>query len=610
MVVNINLIRSLSFSNNISGDLMKILLTTLNSKFIHIALALWYLYQYCRNDYPGLYFREFNINQDLAWVCGEIYSERADIIAFSCNIWNIELILTICRRIKSVAPETIIILGGTEVSANPREILFQNPAVDFIVAGEGELTFKEWLEEISKDNPDWSSIPGLIFRWRAGIIENEPRPLISDLSILPFPYPPDLTMFRRKLVYYETSRGCPFRCQYCLSANEAGISNRVRYFPWERVKEELLSFVEAEIAQVKLVDRSFNCDPEHAKRIWRLLIDHPGKTNFHFEIVGDRLDDESIAILESAPPGLFKFEIGVQTTNPRVLELIQRRMDFAGLGRQVAKLLKNRNVFVHLDLIAGLPGEDYVSFGKTFNDNMALRPDRLQLGFLKLLKGSGLRKRAAEYGYVFTAEAPYEVMGNLWISYPELLKLKVIEDLLERYYNSGQFTTSFRYLFTQYPDPFQLFEQLAGWWKKRGFDQYSHKDKDLYVYLLQFHQTIKDKDDRILRNLLKYDLLIRERMVESPEWADGSSPELKDFGRRFWRVPGNIERFVPELAGLTAYEIQRRVVFAEFDFDPVQWAKNPTSAPVLKSMILLFVYGGKKARTATIGTVEKLTDKS
>jgi radical SAM superfamily enzyme YgiQ (UPF0313 family) len=584
---------------------MKILLTTLNAKFVHTSLSLWYLYQYCRGDYPGLFFREFNINQDLAWVCGEIYNERAKVIAFSCNIWNIESILIICRRIKAVAPETIMILGGSEVSAGPEEILTQNPAVDFIVVGEGELTFKEWLAEISKNSPDWSSIRGLVFRRDTAIIRNESRPFIPDLSILPFPYPRDLTPFRQKLVYYETSRGCPFHCRYCLSAHEArpGAPNRVRYFPWERAREELLHFVEAGIAQVKLVDRSFNCDPDHAKRIWRLLIEHPGKTNFHFEIVGDRLDDESIAILKAAPPGLLQFEIGIQTTNPRALELIQRRMDFVKLSRQVTKLLKNRNVFVHLDLIAGLPGEDYTSFGKTFNDSMAVKPDRLQLGFLKLLKGSGLRERAAESGYVFTAETPYEVMGNLWISYRELLKLKVIEDLLERYYNSGRFSFSFQYLFAQFPDPFQLFEQLANWWKERGFDQCSHKDKDLYEYLLQFYQTMKDKDTKVLRNLLKYDLLTRERMIELPEWTDPGGSELKDFGYRFWREHSNIERYVPELTGLTAHEIQRRVLFAGFDFDPVEWAINPTAFPVLKPTLLLFVYSGKKARAATVEKV-------
>jgi hypothetical protein len=374
----------------------------------------------------------------------------------------------------------------------------------------------------------------------------------------------------------------------------------VRYFPWERVKEELIRFVEAEIAQVKLVDRSFNCDPEHAKRIWRLLIEYPGKTNFHFEIVGDRLDDESIEILASAPPGLFQFEIGVQTTNPRALELIQRRMDFARLKDQVIKLLKNKNVFVHLDLIAGLPGEDYSSFSGTFNDNMAIRPDRLQLGFLKLLKGSGLRERAAEYGYIFTAETPYEVMENHWISYPELLKLKVIEDLLERYYNSGRFTLSFRYLFIEYPDPFRWFEQFSDWWKEHGFDQCSHKDKDLYVYLVKFHQTMKDKETRVLRNLLKYDLLIRERVVELPEWAEIDDLELTDLGRRFWREPGNIERFTPELTGLTVREIQRRVLMAEFDFDPLEWAKNPAASLIFTPTILLFSYGRKKARAVKI----------
>ncbi len=575
---------------------MKILLTTLNAKFVHTSLALWYIYQYCRDDFPGLVLREFNINQDLAWVCGEIYNEKAGVIAFSCNIWNIEAVLIICRRIKAVAPETVIILGGPEVSADPEEILSQNSAVDFIVVGEGEFTFKEWLNELGKAPPDWSMIQGLVFRRDAAIIKNQLRSLIPDLGILPFPYPQDLVSFRRKLVYYETSRGCPFNCQYCLSAND----RRVRYFPWERVKQELLGFVKAEIAQVKLVDRSFNCHPDHAKRIWRLLIEHPGKTNFHFEIVGDLLDDESITILEAAPPGLFQFEIGVQTTNPRALELIQRRMDFVKLSRQVIKLLQKRNVFVHLDLIAGLPGENYKSFGETFNDNMALSPDRLQLGFLKLLKGSGLRERSGEYGCVFTAEAPYEVMANHWITYEELLRLKVIEDLLERYFNSGRFAMSFRFLLARFPTAFQLFELLAGWWKGCNLDQCSHKDKDLYKYLLEFYQSAAGHHIGMLRNLLKYDLLIRERMVELPDWAGSNSLLLKDYGYRFWREPGNIQRFIPELADLELREIQRRVLIAEFDFDLLKWAESPASIPVFEPVKILFVYGGEQTKAVKL----------
>jgi radical SAM superfamily enzyme YgiQ (UPF0313 family) len=581
---------------------MKVLLTTLNAKFVHTALSLWYLYHYARancdpvNQEVELRFREFNINQDLSWVCGEIFGERAKVIGFSCNIWNIEAVMVICRRIKQLAPKTLIILGGPEASAEPEQILSRYPAVDFIVIGEGEITFTEWLNQLSRERPEWSSVNGLAYREAGHVVVNSSRALISDLTVLPFPYPEDLTPFRHKLVYHETSRGCPFNCQYCLSANE----QRVRFFPLERVQQELLRFITAEIAQVKFVDRSFNCNPDRAKRIWRFLLDNPGKTNFHFEIIGDLLDDESIDILSLAPPGLFQFEIGVQSTNPRTLELIQRKMNFARLSGQVSKLLARRNVFVHLDLIAGLPGEDYHSFARTFNETMAIQPDRLQLGFLKLLKGAGLRERAAEYGYIFTTETPYEVMANHWISYEELLQLKVIEDLLERYHSSGRFASSLEYLFIEFSSPFAFFESLARWWKTRGYDQFSHKEKDLYAYLLQFYQTMKHDPGIILRNLLKYDLLTWERMVELPEWAGMNTPELKNFGYQFWFDGRNIENFVPEFQGLTVREIQRRVLFAAFEFNPADGAFNLQMPPVLQPQILLFIYRGKKARVVPI----------
>lgn len=580
---------------------MKVLLTTLNAKFVQTALPLWYLYHYVSaNRGTGiqdleLHFSEFNINQDLDWICGEIYGERADIIGFSCNIWNIEPVLVICRRIKQIAPATIIILGGPEVSSDPEELLFKNPAVNFIVMGEGEITFKEWLEELSKDHPEWSAINGLAYREDDRIIINRARAPINDLGVIPFPYPEDLTPFHHKLVYYEASRGCPFNCQYCLSANE----HQVRYFPLERVEQELLRFINAEIVQVKFVDRSFNCNPDRAKRIWRFLIEHPGRTNFHFEIVGDLLDDESIDILSLAPPGLFQLEIGVQSTNPRTLELIDRKMDFAGLSYRISRL-KKCNVLIHLDLIAGLPGEDYPTFARTFNETIALKPDRLQLGFLKLLKGSGLRERAADYGYVFTTEAPYEVLSNHWISYDEMLKLKIIENLLERYHTSGRFAASLDYLFTEFPNPFAMFESLSFWWKTRGYDQFSHKEKDLYAYLLQFYQTVKRDPGVILRNLLKYDLLTWERMVELPEWAGTNPPELKNFGYQFWQDDHNIERFIPEFKGLTVREIQRRVLFAAFEFNPLELAVVRGTSPVLPPQILLFVYNEKKARVVLL----------
>ncbi len=565
---------------------MKILLTTLNAKFVHTSLALWSLYQFCRDDFPGLKFREFNINQDLAWIFGEIYSEKTDVVGFSCNIWNIEQTLIITKRLKALAPGTTIILGGPEVWPEPEQIMMKSPEIDLIVIGEGELTLREWLAQYTKESTEWEKIPGLVFRRGASLVRTPPRKPISDLNLLPFPYPEDLTDFRQKLVYYETSRGCPNHCQYCLSANERG----VRFLGFDRVKSELLKFIKAEIAQVKLVDRTFNCDVKRAKEIWRFLLEHQGVTNFHFEIAGDLLDDESVALLSAAPRGLFQFEIGVQSTNEETLRLISRQMDFEKLRWQVSHLHRNSKVFTHLDLIAGLPGENYQSFASSFNDNLLIGPDRLQLGFLKLLKGSGLRERAAEFGYHFTEEAPYEVLANRWITFEELWRLKTIEDLLERYYNSGRFTATFKYLIARTDNPFKLFEEFAQWWRGHELDQKAHKAKDLYQYLLSFYQS-GNSNDLLIRNLLKYDLLLGERMVELPEWAGCLSPELKTISHRFWQTPENRQRYLKEWNGLEPREIQRKVLFAEFEIDPEAAISNPLIDQPLRPTLILFVYG-------------------
>jgi radical SAM superfamily enzyme YgiQ (UPF0313 family) len=572
---------------------MKILLTALNAKYVHTALGLWNIYSFCREDFPELVFREYNINQELAWVFGEIYLESAAAVAFSCNIWNIEPILILCERLKRVAPATRIILGGPEVWDEPAAIMARHPAVDYIIVGEGEIAFREWLVQFHRTEPGWESVAGLIFRRGTEIVVNPPRPEIADLSVLPFPYPRDLEAFRRKLIYYETSRGCPYQCQYCLSANERS----VRFFPMETVKRDLLRFIETGIAQVKFVDRTFNCDPERAKEIWRFLLDHPGETNFHFEIVGDRLDDESLRILSEAPAGLFQFEIGVQSVNPETLRLIKRKMDFERLSDRVRRLVGESRVFVHLDLIAGLPGEDYTSFARTVNETLALGPHRLQLGFLKLLHGSGLRAHAAEYGYEYTRETPYEILANHWISYPELLRLKTIEDLLERYYNSGRFARSCQFLFSGFETPFAALEALGDWWKRQGYDQFSHQTKELYSHLIRFYREWRGtgRETQYFRELLKFDLLRQERVIELPDWAGETEPGLRKIGYQFWQDPANRRRYLGEIAGLEIRDIQRRVVFARFECDPLADFVSQIP-PEPKETIYLFVYDRKGAR--------------
>jgi radical SAM superfamily enzyme YgiQ (UPF0313 family) len=567
---------------------MKILLTTLNAKYVHTSLALWYLYQYCRAEHPGLKMREFNINQELPWVLGEIYRERPAVVALSCNIWNIEAISKLCRRLRQVAPEIRLLLGGPEVSAEPQAVLVENPAVDFVIVGEGEVTFYEFLDQLGRTQPEWRRVAGLAYRAGETVVVNSPRPQLTDLGRIPFPYPEDLTPLRQKMVYYETSRGCPYHCRYCLSANERG----VRFFEPETVKRDLLRFIAAGVGQVKLVDRSFNCNPQWAKTLWRFLLEHPGATNFHFEIVGDLLDDESLAILQQAPAGLFQFEIGVQSTNPETLRLVKRRTDWPRLQQQVSKLIRDTKVFVHLDLIAGLPEEDYGSFARTFNETMALRPHRLQLGFLKMLKGSGLREEADTLGYQYTQEAPYEVLANPWLSYAEMLKLKDTETVLDRYYNSGRFNCALRYLLARFATPFVLFETLGAWWKRQGYDGMAHKSKELYRYLFRFYQEQRAEAEAVavLRNLLKFDLLSQERMVELPEWAGAIGPELKRFSFEFWQDPAQRRKYFAAQPELTVRELQRRTLIVAFALDPMAVAANPQADPVWTETTYLFIY--------------------
>ncbi len=570
---------------------MKILLTTLNAKYVHTPLGIWSIYQYCRKQFPGLALSEYNINQDLHWISGEIYSERAEVVAFSCNIWNLAQTLAISHWLKLVAPETIIVLGGPEVWEDPVGLLRDHPWIDQIVVGEGELTFAEWLREYGSTEPRWASILGLVYRSGREIVQNPPRPQIADLNQLAFPYPDDLAPFREKMVYYETSRGCPYHCQYCLSANEHG----VRYWDLERVKAELLRFIQAGIGQIKFVDRSFNCHPERAKALWRFLLEQGGQTNFHFEIVAELLDEESLELLAAAPPGLFQVEAGIQSTHPATLTAIQRKMDFEKVSQNIHRLIRRSNVFVHLDLIAGLPGEDYQTFGKTVDDVLQLRPHRLQLGFLKLLHGSGIRQRAAEYGYQYTPEAPYEVLANRWIGYAELLRLKVIEDLLGRYYNSGHFQLSVEWFFQQYRRPFRFFEEFGTWWKSHGLDRIAHKSRDLYQYLLRFYETTSG-ETKVIRNLLKFDLLKTERMIELPEWTGVGHADLQKLGYTFWQNEANRERYIPDWDGRSIREIQRRVLFVQFEIDPLE-ADPVTAGQSAMASLYLFVYRGNAVTT-------------
>jgi radical SAM superfamily enzyme YgiQ (UPF0313 family) len=545
------------------GTVMKVLLTTLNSKFIHSNLAIRYLKAYCGNDY-SMEIHEFTINDNIERVVGDIYLRSPDVVAFSCYIWNIRETLMIVDTLKRIMNRCIIVLGGPEVSFDPADIMGDNPSIDIIIVGEGEETFHEFLS-VLKVGGDLSTVKGLAYRSGNEIIVNSPRPLISDLDTIPFPYSDGSSGLENKIIYYETSRGCPFNCQYCLSSTMAG----VRYFSLSRVDKELEFFIRAGVPQVKLVDRTFNCHPDRAKHIFRTILSLEGKTNFHFEMAGNLIDQEMLDILRQAPPGLFQFEIGVQSTNPQTIELIQRKTDFSRLSKMVKQIGSYQNIHLHLDLIAGLPGEDYQSFKHSFNDIFDLSPNRIQLGFLKLLKGSGLRLDAQQYGYQFTTYPPYQVLKNRNISYSELLKLERIEDLVEKYYNAHGFQHTLSYLIQYHNNnAFEFFENFMVFWQNEGYLGLSYSKIRLYEILLEYGFEVKGVNRQLLRNIMRFDWVSQQKPARYPR---GLQPRpylgLRKAVDDFFKIEENIDKFLPHLKEYTSRQISRMAHIEMFEYD-------------------------------------------
>lgn len=458
------------------------LLIAVNAKYIHTNLAVRYLKAFCQSHYSNIQLREFSINDHIDNILKEIYTTECYIYAFSCYIWNIDMILKLCSSLKKINPKAIIVLGGPEVSFDSEELLYKYAFIDYIIRGEGEETLLELLECLDGQNLDIKSVAGLTYRASEKIICNEERRLLENLDVIPFPYD-DLSQLNNKIIYYETTRGCPFNCQYCLSSTIKG----VRFFPMDRIKKELKLFIDNGVKQVKLVDRTFNCNKNHSLEIIRYIISQKGKTNFHFEIAADLLDEETISVLAEAPKGMFQFEIGVQSTNPKAIKEISRVMDLEKVKQNVLALQSIQNSHLHLDLIAGLPFEDLDSFHKSFDEVHKLMPDMLQLGFLKLLKGSGLRAKAKEYELQYNEFNPYEVLSSKWISYKELNRLKEIEEILELYYNSGRFKHSLGYIFNKSCfSYFDFYKSFSDYWRSNGLYSVSQSTKELYSILYSF----------------------------------------------------------------------------------------------------------------------------
>jgi len=543
---------------------MKVLLTALNAKYIHTNLSVRYLEKsvvdIISND--DIKIKEFTINNSADYIIREIYNYHPDVLCFSCYIWNMDMINYISRHIKKIMPEVMIVLGGPEVSFDTKVLMEQNDAIDIVVIGEGEDIFRQLIGSL-KDNNDYSLIEDIAFRAKGQIIFTESKNTVPAMEHLPFPYANE-KLDSDKIVYYESSRGCPFNCQYCLSSSMSG----VRFLPIDRVKKEIKYFIDQGVRQVKFVDRTFNAKKSYALEIMNFILENNnGKTNFHFEVTADLLDDDVLDFLSKVPLGLFQFEIGVQSTNKKTLQIIDRHVDFEKLCNVVRRISSSRNIHQHLDLIVGLPEEDYFSFRKSFDDVFALRPEKLQIGFLKLLKGSGLRNKAMDYGYIYSDHPPYEVMETSCLSYGDIIRLKGLEEMVEVYWNSGIFTNSIELIINNfYSSSFKFFEELWKYWKNNGYHHTSHSKNKLYEVLSEFYNWNKFDDCEVFNEILKLDFLKNTKTNSLPlifkrVEIDG----FKNKCHQFLQNPKNIEQYLPMYEGVPAKQIIKQVHFEPFN---------------------------------------------
>lgn len=566
---------------------MKILLTTLNSKFIHSSLALRYLKKYNEDHFQDIHLEEYTINNDLDYILREIYVKEYDLVCFSCYIWNIAQTLELVKNLKKVNKNVRILLGGPEVSYSSKETLKEHEYIDYIIFGEGELTLREFLDFFISRRGNIKEIKGLAFRDEENVYINEERSLIQNLDEIPFPYG-DLKKLDNRIIYYESSRGCPFNCQYCLSSTLCG----VRYFSIERIKRDLKKFVEADVKQVKFVDRTFNASKKHCLEIMKYIesIDN-GKINFHFEITAFLIDEEILSYLKSVRKGLFQFEVGIQSTHKETLNEIKRNMEFEKIEYVIRKLTSYNNIHLHLDLIAGLPYEDYETFLRSFDDVFSLKPNKIQLGFLKLLKGSGVRINYDKYGYIYKETPPYEVMSNDYVTYREMLKLKLIEEMVDEYYNSHNFNYSLEFIIANfYEKPSIFFEALSDFWENQGYHHIFHKKEELYKILLKFYKHNSFDREDVFKEILKFDFL-RNRRGNMPEFL--YSFTLDDFKNRchsFLQNETNIENCLPEFKGMTAKKIIKKVHFETFKYDILYLTDNPKERILEKEVTILFNY--------------------
>ena len=574
---------------------MKVLLAAINAKYIHSNLGIYSLKTYGEKmlkewglaEQAEISLAEYTINHQMEQILQDIYKRKPDVIGFSCYIWNISYVKVILADIKKVLPDVKIWAGGPEVSYHGEAFLKEEPAVDLVMMGEGEITFAHFLKALL-EGEDLKQVPGLMVRNADGTFTDTGFRQVMDMSQIPFPYAfMDMKELEHRIIYYESSRGCPFSCAYCLSS----IDKKLRFRSLDLVLPELEWFLQAKVPQVKFVDRTFNCKKSHAMAIWQYIRDHDnGVTNFHFEIAADLLDKDELDLLSTMRPGLVQLEIGVQSTNAKTLEAIRRKTDIEEI-REITETINSwHNIHQHLDLIAGLPWEDLESFKKSFNDVYEMEPEQLQLGFLKVLKGSYMEELIPTCDLLYSAAPPYEVLCTKWLSYGDVLELKDIEEMTEVHYNSRQFTCTLKELEKEFDTPYEMFSFMAGYYNKNHLFGISHSRIARYEILWKIIQERLEKNGKCetqgkpenggvsekleqYRDLLMTDLYLRENVKSRPTFARDLS-DSKDFVREFFQR----EEKTPE--HLSGYE----------GYDSRQMAKMAHLEPLRDGTYLLFDY--------------------
>lgn len=589
---------------------MKVLLAAINAKYIHSNLGIYSLKTYGEKmlkewglaEEAKVSLAEYTINHQMEQILQDIYKRKPDVIGFSCYIWNISYVKMILADIKKVFPDVKIWAGGPEVSYHAEAFLKEEPAVDIVMMGEGEITFAHFLKALL-EGEELKQVPGLMLRNDDGTITDTGFRQVMDMSQIPFPYAfMDMKELEHRIIYYESSRGCPFSCAYCLSS----IDKKLRFRSLDLVLPELEWFLQAKVPQVKFVDRTFNCKKSHAMAIWQYIRDHDnGITNFHFEIAADLLDKDELDLLSTMRPGLVQLEIGVQSTNEKTLETIRRKTDIEEIRQITAAINSWHNIHQHLDLIAGLPWEDIESFKKSFNDVYKMEPEQLQLGFLKILKGSYMEELIPDCDLLYSAAPPYEVLQTKWLSYGDVLELKDIEEMTEVHYNSRQFTCTLKELEKEFYTPYEMFSFMADYYNKNHLSGISHSRIARYEILWKMiqvklgksgryetheayetHETYESHEPRgteenpgisekleLYRDLLITDLYLRENVKSRPSFARDLSSS-KDFVREFFQR----EEKTPE--HLSGYE----------GYDSRQMAKMAHLEPLRNGTYLLFDY--------------------